>query len=190
MRLHIAAVAAIFFIFGKASAQSSQGPQGTVSGHLYCADSQTPCRFASVIIQSAPPIRDGKPVASDAPSHSYSSATDIDGAYQMSGVVPAEYYALGKLQGYLSAYDLAVSMYSGDSSSSAQALEIALWRQWKTTRRRRAALLQLGVRPQLATNTAGSGRGPWYLARAKALSVGLSNAYFRSLGLPSLFENC
>jgi hypothetical protein len=108
----------------------------------------------------------------------------------MSGVVPGEYYALGKLQGYLSAYDLAVSMYSGDSSLSAQALEIALWRQWKTTRRRRAALLQLGVRPQLATNTAGSGRGPWYLARAKALSVGLSNAYFRSLGLPSLFENC
>ena len=48
----------------------------------------------------------------------------------------------------------------------------ALWRQWKTTRRRRAALLQLGVRPRLAANTAGSGRGPWYLARAKALSVG------------------
>jgi hypothetical protein len=69
-------------------------------------------------------------------------------------------------------------------------LRCALWRQWKTTRRRREALLQLRVRPQLATNTAGSGRGPWYLARAKALSVGLSNAYFRSLGLPSLFENC
>jgi RNA-directed DNA polymerase len=51
-------------------------------------------------------------------------------------------------------------------------------------------LLQLGVRPQLAANTAGSGRGPWYLARAKALSVGLSNAYLRSLGLPSLFESC
>jgi RNA-directed DNA polymerase len=68
-------------------------------------------------------------------------------------------------------------------------LRCALWRQWKTPRRRRAALLQLGVRPRLATNTAGSGRGPWYLARAKALSVGASNAYFRSLGLPSLFEN-
>ena len=68
-------------------------------------------------------------------------------------------------------------------------LRCALWRQWKTPRRRRAALLELGVRPQLAANTAGSGRGPWYLARAKALSVGASNAYFRSLGLPSLFEN-
>jgi RNA-directed DNA polymerase len=68
-------------------------------------------------------------------------------------------------------------------------LRCALWRQWKTPRRRRAALLQLGVRPRLASNTAGSGRGPWYLARSKALSVGASNAYFRSLGLPSLFEN-
>jgi RNA-directed DNA polymerase len=69
-------------------------------------------------------------------------------------------------------------------------LRAALWRQWKTPRRRRAALLELGVRERLASNTAGSGRGPWYLARAKALSVGLSNAYFKSLGLPSLFDDC
>src|SRR6266852_666245 len=69
-------------------------------------------------------------------------------------------------------------------------LRAALWRQWKTYRRRRAALIALGVRPRLARNTAGSGRGPWYLARSKALSVGLSNAYFRSLGLPSLVEGC
>jgi len=67
-------------------------------------------------------------------------------------------------------------------------LRAALWRQWKTQRRRRAALLELGVRPRLARNTAGSGLGHWYLARAKALSVGLSNAYFTSLGLPSLTE--
>jgi RNA-directed DNA polymerase len=69
-------------------------------------------------------------------------------------------------------------------------LRAALWRQWKTPRCRRAALLQLGVRPRLASNTAGSGRGPWYLARAKALSVGLSNAYFKSLGLPTLIGGC
>src|SRR6476619_2432490 len=33
-------------------------------------------------------------------------------------------------------------------------LRVALWRQWKTPRRRRAALLELGVRPRLARNTA------------------------------------
>lgn len=69
-------------------------------------------------------------------------------------------------------------------------LRAALWRQWKTPRRRRAALIALGVSPRLAGNTAGSGRGPWYLARAKALSVGLPNAHFKSLGLPSLVEGC
>src|SRR5215813_14218361 len=67
-------------------------------------------------------------------------------------------------------------------------LRAALWRQWKTARRRRAALIELGVPTRLAANTAGSGHGPWYLARSKALSMGLSNAYFRSLGLPSLVD--
>ena len=69
-------------------------------------------------------------------------------------------------------------------------LRAALWRQWKTPRRRRAALLERGIRPRLASHTAGSGRGPGYLARAKALSVGLSNAYFQSLGLPTLLDEC
>src|SRR6266700_509553 len=64
-------------------------------------------------------------------------------------------------------------------------LRAALWRQWKTPRRRRAALIALGVSGELR-NMAGSGRGPWHLARSKALSVGLSNAHFKSLGLPSL----
>jgi len=66
-------------------------------------------------------------------------------------------------------------------------LRAAFWRQWKTPRRRRAALIALGVSGQLR-NMAGSGLGPWHLARSKALSVGLSNAYFKSLGLPSLIE--
>jgi RNA-directed DNA polymerase len=65
-------------------------------------------------------------------------------------------------------------------------LRAAMWRQWQTPRRRLEALLALGVYPRLAHNTAGSGLGPWHLARAKALSVGLSNEYFKSLGLPTL----
>jgi len=65
-------------------------------------------------------------------------------------------------------------------------VRVALWRQWKTPRRRRAALLAVGVRPKLASKTACIGLGPWYLAHAKALSVALSNAYFQTLGLPTL----
>jgi RNA-directed DNA polymerase len=55
-------------------------------------------------------------------------------------------------------------------------LRAALWRQWKTPRRRRAALIALGVSGELR-NMAGSGRGPWHLARSKALSVGLSKRF-------------
>jgi hypothetical protein len=48
----------------------------------------------------------------------------------------------------------------------------------KTPRGRRKALIELAVRPvvrpRLASNTAGSRLGPWYLANAKGLSVGLS----------------
>lgn len=69
-------------------------------------------------------------------------------------------------------------------------LRAALWRQWKTPRRRRAMLLRLGVRGALATSTAASSRGPWPLSSTRALCVGLSNAYFRVRGLPSLFGQC
>jgi RNA-directed DNA polymerase len=69
-------------------------------------------------------------------------------------------------------------------------LRSAIWRQWKTSRRRRAMLLQLGVRGALAAKTAVSSRGPWHLAHSQALSIALSNAYFRSRGFLSLFERC
>jgi hypothetical protein len=46
------------------------------------------------------------------------------------------------------------------------------------------------LRSLASYNMAGSGRGPWHLARSEALSLGLSNAYFRALGLPSLFGAC
>ena len=62
----------------------------------------------------------------------------------------------------------------------------AIWQQWKTSRRRRAALIQLGVRPDLARDAASSGRGPWRMSRSTAWHIGLSNNYFRDRGFPSL----
>src|ERR1700758_4186881 len=68
-------------------------------------------------------------------------------------------------------------------------LRAALWRQWKTPRRRRAALAALRISGELR-NTASSGRGPLPIGRRKALCFGFSIAYFKSLGLPSLFGAC
>jgi RNA-directed DNA polymerase len=69
-------------------------------------------------------------------------------------------------------------------------LRAALWRHWKTPRRRRAMLIRLGVRGALARDTGASRRGPWHIAHTKALSIALSNEYFRSRGFPSLFGRC
>jgi RNA-directed DNA polymerase len=65
-------------------------------------------------------------------------------------------------------------------------LRCAYWIQWKTARRRLDALFRLGVPRELAANTAGSNRGPWYLSQSPALRQALSNAYFDSIGLPRL----
>jgi hypothetical protein len=101
---------------------------GAVSGHVFCSDSHTPCRFASVVIESVPPKRSGSSASPATQSHSYSAVTDIEGAFQIRGVAPGEYYILGQLAGYLSPYDLAASEFQGDSSLASQALDAALVR--------------------------------------------------------------
>jgi len=52
--------------------------------------------------------------------------------------------------------------------------------------KRFAELQKRGVGKQLAGKTAGSAHGPWPLANSPALAIALSNAYFGSLGIPSL----
>lgn len=65
-------------------------------------------------------------------------------------------------------------------------LRSLVWKQWKRGRRRFAELRRLGVGKGLAARTAGSAHGPWRIARCQALSFALPNAYFTSLGLPTL----
>ncbi len=43
-----------------------------------------------------------------------------------------------------------------------------------------------GIGKDLAAKTAGSAHGPWRLSNSKALAIALPNAFFDSLGLPSL----
>ena len=64
----------------------------------------------------------------------------------------------------------------------------AVWKQWKRGRRRFAELRRRDVGRDPAAKAAGSPHGPWRLSRSPALSYALPNAYFRSLGLPTLAE--
>jgi len=65
-------------------------------------------------------------------------------------------------------------------------LRSVAWKQWKRGRKRYAELRRLGVRKELAAQTAGSTHGPWRISRSPALSYALPNAFFDALGLPRL----
>jgi RNA-directed DNA polymerase len=60
------------------------------------------------------------------------------------------------------------------------------WKQWRRGRTRFIELRKRDIGVQLAAKTAGSAHGPWRLASSPALSFALPNAYFNSLGLPTL----
>jgi RNA-directed DNA polymerase len=65
-------------------------------------------------------------------------------------------------------------------------LRSVIWKQWKRGTKRFAELRKRGVGSNLAAKTAGSTHGPWQLANSPALALALPNAYFASLGIPSL----
>ena len=65
-------------------------------------------------------------------------------------------------------------------------LRSVVWKQWKYARVRFAELRKRGLSKDLAAQTAGSAHGPWRLSNSPALAMALPNAYFVSLGLPSL----
>ena len=65
-------------------------------------------------------------------------------------------------------------------------LRSVVWKQWKLGRVRFRELRQRGVGKDLAAQTAGSCHGPWRLSKSPALSYSLPNAYWVSLGLPTL----
>ena len=65
-------------------------------------------------------------------------------------------------------------------------LRAVIWKQWKRHHARYRELTRRGVPRWVAQSVAASSRGPWPLSRSRAVQTALPNAYFRSLGLPSL----
>ncbi|WP_433970799.1 carboxypeptidase-like regulatory domain-containing protein [Tunturiibacter lichenicola] len=97
---------------------------GSVTGHLYCADTHTVCRFGSVTIQSVPAKKkDGAPPGD---KHAYSSPTDMDGVFEIDGAAAGEYYILGRCAGYVTPYDVLVAETSGSVTGDNEGLKYAL----------------------------------------------------------------
>jgi len=65
-------------------------------------------------------------------------------------------------------------------------LRCVIWKQWKRGKARFKELRSRGIGKDLAAKTAGSAHGPWRLSSSKALHCALPNAFFDSLGFPSL----
>jgi hypothetical protein len=94
-----------------ASAQVPHGGTGTVAGRVFCSDTQTPCRFASVNLQTAP---SDKPMVRQA--QVYRAATDITGSFEITGVAEGEYMIQARLPGYLCPYDILRVDYEVDQT--------------------------------------------------------------------------
>jgi len=71
-----------------------------------------------------------------------------------------------------------------ESGSKLMAIDSYVWKQWGRSGYRR--LRAMGVKRQLAWNTAKSAHGPWRLSSSPALHYAMPNKYFKRLGLPEL----
>lgn len=61
------------------------------------------------------------------------------------------------------------------------------WKQWKVYRRRKAEWIKRGVNPLLASITAWSGKGPWFMSHTPGVRMALDNRFFDQMGLIRLF---
>lgn len=109
-----------------AAGQTGGRTTGSVSGRVFCSDTQTPCRFATVTIETAPPADAVETQPKE--RHSYGGTTDLEGNFEIDNVADGDYYILAQLMGYLSPYDMAVGVAPKGSALSAKAVDAALSR--------------------------------------------------------------
>ncbi len=78
---------------------------GSVSGHVYCADTNAPARFATVTLQPAPEKTEaspGKRIAPAPQSAPPATRTGLDGGFHFSVVGPGTYFLVADYPGYVS----------------------------------------------------------------------------------------
>jgi hypothetical protein len=103
---------------------------GSVTGHVSCSDTHTPCRFATVQLQTVQSVTHStKSHAFDQKArNSYAAATGLDGSYEIDGVAPGDYYVLPRLPGYLDPFDQVLSELGNSESPTQDALDKILTR--------------------------------------------------------------
>lgn len=89
--------------------------------------------------------------------------------------------------GYFALADAKTQMHELDGWIRRR-LRAMWWLQRKTRKKRREALVALGVGLSKARPAAGSGRGPWRMSRVETVHIALGLDYFRQQGLVSLAD--
>jgi hypothetical protein len=84
---------------GATAARGQSGDSGSVSGHVYCADTQKPARFASVHLRMAAPgsLTSGRRFGQGTSF----ATTGADGSFSVSNLEPGDYLVDASLPGYL-----------------------------------------------------------------------------------------
>ena len=76
---------------------------GTVSGHVYCVDTNLPARIASVTLQTIDVKAEPAPGAKEEPPEALRTyQTSLDGSFRIPKVRPGTYYVVIQMAGYLS----------------------------------------------------------------------------------------
>lgn len=94
------------------------------------------------------------------------------------------------LRGWLNYFQLAEakSVFEDLDGWMRRRLRCLLWRQWKRSRTRAKRLMQRGLDPARAWQSANNGHGPWWNAGARHMHDAYRAAFFSTLGLPSLLS--
>lgn len=96
---------AMLALAGMVKAAPCQKPQafGSVSGFVFCADTNSPARLATVVLRPLPPARkNNSGPRSDNPEEARVVHTSLDGSFTIPQVVPGTYYVLASMEGYVS----------------------------------------------------------------------------------------
>lgn len=87
---------------GVAQSQTKQEASGTVTGHVYCDDTNGPARLARVVLEPAKEVSDAARAGTNSLSSWNSVQSGLDGSFTIKDVKPGMYYVIAELPGYLS----------------------------------------------------------------------------------------
>jgi hypothetical protein len=102
-------------------------PTGSVTGHVFCADTNEPARFASVSLEAVPVPSASKPGTPAAPvsfggGSTISVQTTLDGSFVLSKVKPGDYFVIAGQPGYIKARALFTQREIDDPSPEMRGL--------------------------------------------------------------------